>query len=786
MLHKERIKLPEYIYPPDQWRLVETQFDLQFLETTESLFSVSNGYLGIRGAPEEGRPAYCNGTYINGFYESWPMIHAEEAYGFAQTGQSIINVPGAKVIRLYVDDEPLDLSKANLLHYERALNMQEGTLDRNILWETPAGKKIQLRTRRLISFPDRHLGLLLLEVMALDAHASIDLSSKIVMSSSARGATNDPRKGRSLGENALDMEPYREQDVRIMMGYRTKSSGMTLACGMDHVLTTDCRYTVSTEHSEELAKVVFSIDAQPNVPIQLAKFITYHSSHGAPTRDLCSRVGRTLDRAIHRGIDVIQQEQREYLDDFWRRSDIRIEGDVTLQQAMRWNLFQILQATGRADHTGVPAKGLTGQGYDGHYFWDTEIYVMPFLIYTAPRIARNLLLFRHSMLDKARLRAAQVNQKGALFPWRTINGDDASGYYAAGTAQYHINADIMYALRKYVDITNDTSFLYEYGAEMLVETARLWADLGFFNDRRDGKFCIHGVTGPDEYNTVVNNNTYTNLMARENLWYAAETVRTMQRDCPKLFAELADKTHLDLTEVDEWQRAADQMYIPYDQKLSIHLQDDEFLDKEEWDFKDTPADHYPLLLHYHPLVIYRHRVIKQADIVLAMFLLEHEFSHDLKKRNFEYYDPLTTGDSSLSVCIQSMVAFECGHIERAREYAWYAARMDLADIHGNVKEGCHIASMGGTWMTIVYGFAGLRDFGGRIAFNPVVPKREGSITIPLTVRGSFFEVTLDGASQTITYELKEGGDLVIVDQGEGIMLTKGQPITNEIKKRQYE
>jgi alpha,alpha-trehalose phosphorylase len=284
---------------------------------------------------------------------------------------------------------------------------------------------------------------------------------------------------------------------------------------------------------------------------------------------------------VSQGFEELLAGQQEYLDDFWRRSDVEVSGAHPKgQQLIHWNLFQIIQASGRAEGAGIPAKGLTGQGYEGHYFWDTEIYVFPFLIYTAPRIARNLLRFRYSLLDKARQRAREVNQKGALFPWRTITGEEASAYYAAGTAQYHINADIMFGLKKYVEATRDKAFLQEEGAEMLVETARLWRDLGFYSARKGGKFCINGVTGPDEYNTVVNNNTFTNLMARENLRYAAATVESLREEDPDRFVALVDRTGLEMSEVEEWRKAADRMYIPFDEKLGIHPQDDSFLDKE--------------------------------------------------------------------------------------------------------------------------------------------------------------------------------------------------------------
>jgi alpha,alpha-trehalose phosphorylase len=294
-----------------------------------------------------------------------------------------------------------------------------------------------------------------------------------------------------------------------------------------------------------------------------------------------------------------------------------------------------------------------------------------------------------------------------------------------------------------------------------------------------GKFCIHGVTGPDEYNTVVNNNTFTNLMARENLRYAAATVDELRNERPGLFAVLVDKTGLELPEVNEWKRAAQHMYIPFNETLGIHLQDDTFLEREPWDFANTPADKYPLLLHYHPLVIYRHQVIKQADIVLAMFLLGQEFSLEQKKRNFDFYDPLTTGDSSLSVSIQSIIAFEIGYTEKAREYARYAVLMDLADVGGNVKHGAHIASIGGTWMAVVYGVAGMRDTNGRISFNPMLPERLARVRFPLTIRSQ--ELVVDITQDTVTYLLQQGSTLTIFHQGKELELCAGIPFSVRLK-----
>jgi alpha,alpha-trehalose phosphorylase len=769
---RRNIRLPpEYVYPADDWRLLEKRFYPRLLAQTETLFSLSNGYLGMRGNFEEGRPAFQRGTFVNGFHETWPIVYAEEAYGFARTGQTIVNVTDSKIIRLYVDDEPFYLPTANLLRFERALDMRAGTLDRDILWETPSGKRVSIKSRRLVSFQHRHLAAISYQVTVLNARAPVVISSEMVTEQSSQVTGGDPRRTRGFEHGVLLPEGNSSSDRRIGLSCVTNNSKMALACGIDHTVETTCPYSYQNKCSGDAGQVVFSIDAQEGKPFQLKKYMAYHTSRSATTGELSQRAERTLDRALGHGFDELLAGQREYLDDFWRRSDVEFQGaHPKAQQLIRWNLFQIIQASGRAEGAGIPAKGLTGLGYEGHYFWDTEIYILPFLIYTAPRIAKNLLKFRHSMLDEARERAREVNQRGALFPWRTINGEEASAYYAAGTAQYHINADIMYGVRKYVEVTGDEAFLHDEGAEMLVETARLWNDLGFYSKRAGGKFCIHGVTGPDEYNTVVNNNTFTNLMARGNLRYAAATVEMLRKHHPERFVALVDRTGVDVSEVEEWKRAAEKMYIPFDGKMRIHPQDDSFLDKKVWDFEDTPADRYPLLLHHHPLVIYRHAVIKQADIVLAMFLLGQEFSLEQKKRNFDFYDPLTTGDSSLSVCIQSILALEIGYAEQALEYLKYAVLMDLADVAGNVQDGIHIASIGGTWMAVVHGLSGMRDYDGQISFNPKpLPGKMKRLRFPLTIRGQMLEVNIDRKS--VTYSLREGDGLVIRHGEEEIRLS---------------
>ena len=728
MIHHERLRPPTRDYPADEWNIIEKEFHPEFLAQLETILALGNGYLGMRGCPEEGGPSAENSTLINGFYETHPIVYGEEAYGFAKTGQTICNVTDAKIIKLFVDDEPFWLPDANLLSYDRRLNMKSGTLDRDIVWETPAGKHVRITSRRLVSLANRHVAAISYSVTLLNADAHVVISSEMAANQpSILTDPNDPRQTRVAVGPLLHHRSSYSDNRRIVLCHSTERSRLTLACATDQELATTCTHTHKVVHTEDFGQVAFTIEARTGCPIQLTKYMVYHTSQTASARELCGRAEWTMDRVTAQGFQDLLAAQEQYMDDFWRRSDVRMRDiraertkrtTVEIQQAIRFNLFQILQASARAEDAGVPAKGLTGQAYEGHYFWDTEIYLLPFLIYTSPQIAKNLLTFRYKMLPQARTRANQLGHRGAMFPWRTINGEEASAYYAAGTAQYHINADIMYALRKYVQATGDELFLERCGAEMLVETARLWLDLGFYSDAKDGKFCINAVTGPDEYNTVVNNNAYTNLMARENLRYAVQTVEALRGTKPDAYAALVHKTALEHSEVEAWARAAESMYVPYDEKLKIIPQDDNFLDGEPWDFQNTPQDHYPLLLFYHPLNIYRKQVIKQADVVLAMFLLGDAYSVEEKRRNFDFYDPLTTGDSSLSSCVEAIIAAQIGDMEKAIRYGMAALLMDLADVGGNVKDGCHIASMGGTWMMFAYGFGGMRDHDGMFSFSP--------------------------------------------------------------------
>ncbi|MEZ5383296.1 MAG: glycosyl hydrolase family 65 protein [Microthrixaceae bacterium] len=758
-------------FPVDEWALVESEPSTHDLGVTETLFVVANGYMGLRGNVEEGREAHTQGTFLNGFHETWPIQHAEDAFGFAKVGQTLVHVPDPKLIKLYVDDEPLLIAEADTDFYERRLDFRSGILERTVMWRTAAGLRIRVRSTRQVSFTERHLALMTFEVTMLEGTAPVTVSSQLLNrqeghdeyhvpgAALGEGDAADPRQAHAFEHRVLLPRLSRVEGSRATLGYRCANSAMTLACATDHIVETSSDADVSTEANDDVAKTVVRTRLAAGQTLKITKYATFHSSRGVPAPELADRCARTLDRCIDRGSEALAADQRSWLDEFWDRSDVTVGTTARTQQAVRWNLFQLAQATGRVEGHGVAAKGVTGTGYGGHYFWDTEVYVMPFCTYTNPQQARNLLRFRYLMLPKARERAAELSQRGALFPWRTINGDEASAYYAAGTAQYHINADVVHALSQYIEATGDWDFLCSEGAELAIETARLYSDLGFYKPNGPSTFHIFGVTGPDEYTTVVNDNLFTNLMARFNLRRAAEAMEVIREEDPEAYQRLQRVVGLRDEEVEEWRAAEAAMFIPYDEELGVHPQDDAFLDKEVWDLPDTPAEKRPLLLHYHPLVIYRHQVLKQADVVLAMFLQGEYFTREEKRRNFEYYDPITTGDSSLSACAQAILAAEVGYGALAEEYFNRALFVDLADLQGNACDGVHVASTGGVWTTLVQGFAGMRDVWGVMAFDPRLPRGWTHLGFTLHRLGCRLRVDLEPHSITLT--LAEGGPVWI-------------------------
>jgi alpha,alpha-trehalose phosphorylase len=773
-------ELAKPIYAVDGWKIIEECLQPEHNKRSETIFALGNGFIGMRGTYEEGfaHPdgQSVNGTYINGFYESETIRYPEIAYGFAETSQTMLNVSRARTLYLQIEGERFDLFSGTVLEYRRALDMRAGLLERTIRWRSPGGREVQVEIIRLVSFRRKHLAAIRYRVTPLNFSGQVQIISLLDGDVTNVPASKDPRVGSGLQGRVLDVEMLRAEGEQAVIQQTTHHSGMSLACAVGHRLTTNVFHTASTTQDALAATLTYTLQAAVGEPITLDKFIAYVTTQDYPADRLPEQAQAVIAAAQASGFATLCEEQAAYLAHFWHHADIEIEGDPALQQGLRFNMFHLLQSVGRDGKTNIAAKGVTGEGYEGHYFWDTEMYVVPFFLHIDPTIVRKLLEYRYGILDHARARARQMgHDTGALFPWRTINGDECSAYFPAGTAQYHINADIAFALKRYVETSGDDGFLLEGGAEMLFETARLWRSLGAYIPAKGDQFCINTVTGPDEYTAIVNNNLFTNMMAQENLWYAARIAAWMANVHPAAFATLRDKIGLGANEAAGWQEAADRMYIPYDQAQGLYMQDDSFFEKARWDFDNTPDDHYPLLLHYHPLVIYRHQVCKQADLVLALFLLGNRFTLEDKRKNYDYYEQVTTHDSSLSTCIFSIVANEIGYHEQAYDYFVSTARMDLDDYHRNVGDGVHIANMAGTWMGVVNGFGGLRVYDGVIHLSPTLPAQWQGYSFNLALGENLLRVQV-GSGQ-VQLSLLQGERLALVCYGEAVVVTMAERAT---------
>jgi alpha,alpha-trehalose phosphorylase len=743
--------------PQDAWSLSTTGEAAPSAEDA-TVYSLGNGFVGLRWQGP-GAVAPGEGTFVNGLHETWPITYPENSYGQAEAGQSMIAAPDARAFRLYVDEEALELGRTEVDHADTRLDFRDGTLTSHVVWRTAQGTRVEVRVRQLVSFEERHLVVLDYQVRPLDSRASIHLVSGVALpntgehvptpeqADAAATPIDDPRKSERVEAGALQPMASRPGPTSHILGYRVRDSGMTLGVGTAHVVRfpegEHGRGTVRHDNGEGAFTSV-SVDLEAGEALRVSKFVTYHSSRRQPVSEMIERAERSVSNALILGYDRLSQAQRDWAERFWDRSDVGLSpAQPGLQRAVRWNLWQLAQASARADGLGISAKGVSGNGYSGHYFWDTEVFVVPFLNYTTPQWARNALRARVTMLPKARDRARVLNEDGALFAWRTINGDEASAYFPAGTAQYHINADISAAVFHYLKATADEGFLLRGGAQILVETARLWMSLGFWRSNAAGRaFHLHGVTGPDEYTALVNDNLYTNVSAAFNLEVAAKALDLVRRERPAAYEALVHELALKPGEPEAWLEAAAGMHIGYDESLGVHAQDADFLEKEVWDVPGTPRDRHPLLLHFHPLVLYRFQVLKQADAVLALWLHSSRFTAEQKRADFEYYDPLTTGDSTLSATVQSIVAAEVGYAELALEYFEHALHVDLDNLHGNTADGVHVASTGGVWAALVNGFGGLRDDDGAWSFDPRLPASWPSLSFCLTRLGTRVRFTL--------------------------------------------
>ena len=768
----------------DPWCLRENALDASKAALHETLFCVGNGRIGVRGAHEEG--AAWAGTeqdaiYVNGFHDQEDIRYPENGYGLARTNQFIVNLPNAKAVRWWIGDEFFDPQTGHIEGYERTLHFDTGVMTRRFVWVSPQGRRVAVESTRLASFERQAIVALRYRLRPLDAADDIVIESAIDAGRREIAASDDPRVGSSHAGSALEFVALARSPAGCMLTHRTRHSGLVVVSALHSALRCEQQGDVAPSAcgADDAPGQRFSVRLAQGEWLQLDKTIALVTSGLWPVDELAEHARAELDQACEAGFDQLCDAQHAFMARFWGDADIEVDGDPALQQGLRFNQLHLLQSVGRDGRSNVAAKGVTGSGYDGHYFWDTEIYVFPVMLHTQPAVARKLLEFRFHTLDAARARARELSHpKGALYPWRTIAGEECSSYFPAGTAQVHINADIAYAVKSYWDVTGDEDFMLRHGAEMVFETVRIWLGVGHFEpasaDSHHGRrFCIHTVTGPDEYTALVDNNFYTNAMARMHLAFAAEVFDWLQARHPATLTALATRLALEGSERLQWQDAAERMYLPYDEALGVHPQDDSFMAKPAWGASGFDGSKRPLLLHYHPLVIYRHRICKQADVLLALMLLGDAFGADDKRRDFDYYEPLTTHDSSLSRCVFGVVAAEVGHAGKAYAYFADGARADLDDHHHNTRHGVHTAAMAGAWLGVVSGFAGLRMRKTMPTFSPTLPAAWHRYAFKLRFGAAQLRVEVDGRGAT--YSLVQGETLTLRHQGEALVLKRSRP-----------
>ncbi len=759
------IEYADFVTEP--WRLRATGLDLTVLAQTESIFALTNGNIGWRGNLDEGEPHGIPGTYLNGVFETRPLPFAEAGYGDPESGQTMINVTNGKVIRLLVNDEPFDVRYGTLHRHERILDFRAGVLRREAEWSSPAECMVKVTSTRLVSLVQRSVAAICYEVEAVTGTARIVLQSELITNEELPAPTDDPRVAAVLSK-PLVAEAGSAHGTRAGLVHSTTGSGLIIAAVMDHEVDGPVGTRVESVTFPHLGRTTVSTTLEPGQRLRLVKYVAYGWSGSRSLPAVRDQADAALTGATQTGWEDLLDGQRSFLDDFWTRADVEVDGDTRIQQAARFGLFQVLQAGARAEGRAIPAKGLTGPGYDGHPFWDSETFVLPVLTYTAPAAAAHALRWRHETLGLAAERATQLGLAGAAFPWRTIRGEGCSGYWPAGTAAFHVNADIAAAAVRYVEATADVEFERTVGFELLVQTARLWRSLGHHGPH--GGFRIDGVTGPDEYSAVADNNVYTNLMAQQNLNAAAD-VASRHHDLAQLFG-------IDAEEVANWRDAAAAMFIPYDKELDVHPQSEGFTRHQVWDFESTAPDQYPLLLHFPYFELYRKQVVKQADLVLAMYACPEAFTAEQKARNFEYYEQITVRDSSLSACIQAIIAAEVGHLDLAEDYLAEAALMDLDDLEHNTKDGLHIASLAGVWSALVAGYGGMRHTGGQVCFAPRLPSGLTRLAFGLTLTGSTLRVQV--TTTRATYTVLDGEPLEILHYQKPITVTSHEPVSLRI------
>lgn len=727
-------------FPISETSMIEEDFDINDLGHIESMFALGNGYLGLRGTYDEkdNEIGQVSGMYINGVFGRFPLKHLLEFKGFATHDQFTVNLPDWRVFNLYIDGEKACASNKNIISHRRELNFLSGKLCRSFIFETKSGKQCSVESIRVVNMDEVHGAEISYTVTPINFNGNVVIESLVLKNNDM----NDLHYTKTLFESEenhtytqLCSIPSTEQQISISVAHQIIGSD----------------YKCDSDISESGFKYEVNANLMANQKITVNKYAAFAATIDN-FEDLTEYTKSLAEKNREKGTDVLFKNQAAFWNAHWENADIKISGNSADQQAVRYSLFQLRQQLSTTNACSIGATGLTGPGYSGKVFWDTEMYLMPYYNFTYPETQKDLLMYRYRILDKARARAMEFDAPGAMYSWASIDGEETSFIYEASTAEYHLNSDIVYAIWRYVDTTEDKEFLYNYGAEIVFETAKFMSWRGTFSKARGGRFCLNAVCGPDEYACGVNNNCYTNFMLRFHLNFALEIVKEMKAFVPEKFDKLCKKIHLSDSDFSLWKKAADNIYYSYNEEYGIYEQDDSFLYEDEVDMTSLPMN-YDIRFLYHPLDLWRLQVSKQADVVLLNFVLGNLFTKEEKERCYDYYEPRCNHGSSLSTAVHSIMAQELGRPE-AYEYFRCSAYMDIGDFKKNTNNGIHIACLGGVWMSVVNGFLGMRHSIDGISFKPNIPTVWKEYNCRVNYKNSLIEINV--CKQKVTFALVKG------------------------------
>ncbi|MGE7612462.1 glycoside hydrolase family 65 protein [Paenibacillus sp. NPDC101420] len=739
----------------DPWAIIEEGFDPERNRTSESIFSLGNEYMGVRGYAEEGYSGdSLQGSYFNGLNEQLDI--GNHYKGIIRSLRYMVNAVDWLYTRITVNGEQLDLAKSKISDYVRKLDLRSGTYRRELIWHLDDGKILKVVFTRLVSMTMSHLGLQRVEFEPLNFSGSVDICAGLDFS-----IIHEER-----GECMWSSLRSGEQGSTTAIMARTVNTANKLFSSFSLQSSQPLQLT-RVEHEKFIGQS-FTMDLAQGEATHFTKLvINYSDSESAHTAEELWSKGLALAESASQLSDTqIFADQTAYWNGIWETSDIRIEGDPENQQGIRFCIFQLYQ-TYHGDHPGfnIGAKGLTGEVYRGLAFWDTESYCLPFYMFNNPKAARSLLDFRYKTLPQAMQRAKDVDCDGACYPIATIDGTESCDLWQHSNLQLHVGTAISYGIWHYVKNTGDKEFLHSKGAEMLIQISRFYATRGQWG-QQSGKYGYFGVMGPDEFQLMVNNNCYINLMAQKSFEYTLDTLSEMKEQAPEAFAMVAEKTGLRDEELTDWKNKADNMKIPVDEVTGVFEEHDGFFDMPHIDIHSIPVTEFPLYSNWSYDRLYRYDMIKQPDVLMFMFLYNGQFSKEAKLANYEYYESRCIHESSLSPSIHSILASEIGKPEEAYSFFEFATRLDLDNYNRNTREGLHTTSIAAAWMNIVYGFGGMRSDGDRLSFQPSLPERWNEYSFQVMYEGVLLRILVNKTSVTLT--AINGGSTDITVYGQSI------------------